>query len=48
MKTVTKKYKLSIPEALETDKQMLTALMTCLKKNTMEAEARRINIVFST
>eukprot|EP00064_Thunnus_orientalis_P013602 superscaffoldBa00002245_g13641 len=44
-----RKYnKLSIPEALETAKQRLTALTTCLKRYTGEAEARGINRMFST
>eukprot|EP00064_Thunnus_orientalis_P015365 superscaffoldBa00002837_g15417 len=48
-KGIPKKYnKLSIPEALETAKQGLTALATCLKRYTGEAEARRVNRMFST
>uniref|UniRef100_A0A7N8XHF5 Reverse transcriptase domain-containing protein n=1 Tax=Mastacembelus armatus TaxID=205130 RepID=A0A7N8XHF5_9TELE len=44
-----KKYsRLSIPEALETAKQRLTALATRLKRYTREIEARRINRMFST
>uniref|UniRef100_A0A3Q0R276 Hyperpolarization activated cyclic nucleotide-gated potassium channel 3 n=1 Tax=Amphilophus citrinellus TaxID=61819 RepID=A0A3Q0R276_AMPCI len=47
---VPKKYnnKLSVPEALETAKQRLTALATCLKRYTKDIEARRINQMFST
>ena len=49
MKGIPRKYnKLSIPEALETAKQRLTALATRLKRYTGEAEARRINMIFST
>ncbi|KAA8577610.1 hypothetical protein FQN60_007909, partial [Etheostoma spectabile] len=48
-KGLSKKYnKLSIPEALETAKQRLTALATRLKRYKGEAEARRINRMFST
>ncbi len=48
-KGLPKKYnKLSIPEALETAKQRLTALATRLKRYKGEAEARRINRMFST
>ena len=48
-KGAPRKYnKLSIPEALETAKQNLTALATQLKRYTKEVEARRINKLFST
>ncbi len=43
-----KHNKLSIPEALETAKQRLTALATQLRRYIEEAEARRINKMFST
>ncbi|KAA8578119.1 hypothetical protein FQN60_009194, partial [Etheostoma spectabile] len=43
-----KYHKLSIPEALETAKQRLTTLATRLKRYKGEAEARRINRMFST
>uniref|UniRef100_A0A3P9C3E3 Potassium channel, subfamily K, member 10a n=1 Tax=Maylandia zebra TaxID=106582 RepID=A0A3P9C3E3_9CICH len=46
---VPKKYsKLSIPEALETAKQRLTALASRLRRYTREIEGRRINQLFST
>ncbi|XP_078026439.1 uncharacterized protein LOC144464171 [Epinephelus lanceolatus] len=48
-KGAPRKYnKLSIPEALETAKQRLTALATRLKRYTKEVEARRINRLFSS
>ncbi len=48
-KGAPRKYnKLSIPEALKTAKQRLTALATRLKRYTKEVEARRINKMFST
>ncbi|XP_076733794.1 uncharacterized protein LOC143414044 [Maylandia zebra] len=48
-KKVHKKYsKLSIPEALETAKQRLTALASRLRRYTREIEGRRINQLFST
>ena len=48
-KGARRKYNsLSIPEALETAKQRLSALATRLKRYTKEGEARRINKLFST
>ena len=47
-KQLPKKYtKLSTAEALETAKQRLTALATCLKRYTREVETRRIDRMFS-
>jgi len=43
-----KSNKLSIPEALKTAKQWLTALATYLRRYTRVAEARSVNRMFST